>query len=200
MTAGCARGPAFLTAPAVGRQGCTPARFTAPPPGPLPPPAPPPRRPAITRVCHLWHRLFYEQQKLWQALSIQPPAALARNSNQAEVKQNLKQWRSGKLALVQRVGPLVQAVELEGCFQAPARPGSLVIAEFVDCLEPGTLRSLVIQQHSMPRQLEAAETTAAAVTAGVEGVARHFTGLQTLLLAVQTRVPLSPAAAVALGS
>lgn len=139
-------------------------------------------------MCKLWHRLLYEQPQLWQALSIQPPG-------EAASPADLERWRSGKLALVRRVAPLVREAQLHGgCFQAPPRPGSYLLADFLDCLDSTALRGLSIKQHAMPGQAEAAEDAmAAGVAACLQALAVRFPGLQALELRGPVSLPAAGA-------
>ena len=154
-------------------------------------PLSPSRRPAITRVCKLWRRLFYEQPQLWQALSIQPPVEAA---SPAEAEQ----WRSGKLAMVRRVAPLLRDVQLHGCFQAPLQPGSFLLPDLLDCLDPTALRDISIRHHGTLGPAADREAAGVAVTAGLHVLAQSFPGLQALALDLRCPVPLPAAGAWAL--
>jgi hypothetical protein len=113
----------------------------------------------------------------------------------------VEQWRSGNLALVRRVAPLIREVQLRGCFQTPPQPGSYLLADFPKCLVSTALRAFSIKQHAMPGQAEAAEDAmAAVVSACLQALAERFPGWQALELRGPVFLPAAVAWAPHYGS
>lgn len=73
------------------------------------PPLPHLSRRTICAVCRLWRRLFYEQPAVWRRLAVRLPQL-----EQQTVQSAAAQRFTAKLAVLQRVAPLVEEAVIEG--------------------------------------------------------------------------------------
>lgn len=134
--------------------------------------------PALRLVSRRWHAVFWGEPSLWRTLSLDlhkpelPPAAR-------------EQWHAGKRGLLQRVGSMVTAVDLE-CF--PDKAGGPPAGE--DATDAAVACLLQLQPRTLSRV--ALRWEAALPTAVLQALLRFSQALKVLEVSC---LELAPAAA-----